>query len=135
MSITDSCLRYFADVSKKLQKGHNFWQFKDHKSGRRYENKVYDPIFFICFSSSVKKPHFCILNLSKFIFLGHPFVHSGLQNTWILEVKAVRLGFCPIRFKKDTHWEKWKTRFYFFYWVENKFRNVQGNLMIYKVTE
>ena len=24
-----------------------------------------------------------------------PSVHSGLPNTWILEVKALRLGFCP----------------------------------------
>ena len=69
------------------------------------------PFFSSAFRAlTVKKPHFCILNLSKFIFLGHPFVHSGLQNTWILEVKAVRLGFCPIRFKKDTHWEKWKNQ-------------------------
>ena len=32
------------DISKKIQKGHNFWQFKDHNSGRRHENQTNDPI-------------------------------------------------------------------------------------------
>ena len=30
---------------------------------------------------------------------GLPLVHSGLQNTWILEVKAVRSEFCLVRFR------------------------------------
>ena len=34
---------------------------------------------------------------------GAHFGHSGLQNTWILEVKAVRSEFCPIRFRKHTN--------------------------------
>ena len=33
---------------------------------------------------------------------GPPLVHSGLQNTWKLTVKAVRLGFCPVQFRKYT---------------------------------
>ena len=38
--------------------------------------------------------HICIWKLSKFIFMEPPpFVHSGLQNTWVLEVKAVRSDF------------------------------------------
>ena len=42
-------LRFFADISKKLQKRHNFWQFKDHKSGKTYETKTNYHIFFTCF--------------------------------------------------------------------------------------
>ena len=43
--------RVFADMNKKLQKGYNFWQYKNHKSGRRYDNSTNDATFFICFSS------------------------------------------------------------------------------------
>ena len=39
-------LRVFADINKKLQKGHNFWQFKDHNSRKRHENQTNDSIFF-----------------------------------------------------------------------------------------
>ena len=41
--------------------------------------------------------HFCIWKLSKFIFVGPPWIHSGLQTTWVLEVHAVRLEFGPVR--------------------------------------
>ena len=67
------------------------------------------------------------LGTSFLLLWGHPLVHFGLQNTWILEVKAVRLGFCPVQFRKHTHWviyEKSAVQ------VENKFQDVQGNLMI-----
>ena len=107
-----------------MQKGHNFWQCRDHNSRRRYENKTTDPIFFICFSTpNCLGASFLHLKIVKVHILGSPLVHSGLHNTWILEVKAVRLGFCPVRFRKYTCWEKWKTRFCFFYRVENIFQN------------
>ena len=43
----------------------------------------------------------------------------------------MRLEFCPVQFRKYTHWGKWKNRFCFFYWVKNKFQNFQGKLMVY----
>ena len=78
-----------------MEKRHNFWQSKDHNLKRRRENQTDDPIFFICFSSPVSENHSSIWKLSKLIFMGSPLAHYGLQNTWILEVKAVRLGFVP----------------------------------------
>ena len=116
-----------------MQKGHNFWQFKDHKSGRRHENQTNDLNFFICFSSPNSLGNsFFNLKIVKIHFHGVPHLaHSSLQNTWILEMKAVRLGFSPVLFRKYTHSGKQKTRFYFFYQVENKFQNFQGNLMVY----
>ena len=42
-------VRFFPDISKKMQKEHNFWQFKDYKLGRRYENKTNDPFFHLLF--------------------------------------------------------------------------------------
>ena len=115
-----------------MQKGHNFWQIKDHNSGRRHKNRTNDPIFLICFKSpNCLGNSFFHLKVVKIHFHGVPHLaYSGLQNTWILEVKAVRLGFCLVRFRKYTHWGKSKTRFYFFYRVDNKFQNFQGNLMV-----
>ena len=101
-------LRFVADISKKMQKGHNFWQFKDHNSGRRHENQTNDPIFFTCFSSpNCLGNSFFHLKIVKIHFHGVlPLAYSGLQNNWILEVKAVRLGFSPIQFRKYTYWRK-----------------------------
>ena len=42
-------LRFFAEVSTKLQKMHFFRQFKDHNSGGKYGNWTNDPIIFIYF--------------------------------------------------------------------------------------
>ena len=42
-------------------------------------------------------------------------------------MKPLRLGFCLVRFRKHTHIEKQKTRFYLFYQVQDFW----GNLMIY----
>ena len=75
-----------------MQKRHNFWEFKDHNSGRRHENQTNDPIFFICISSpNCIGNSFLHLKIVKIHF--HrvpPLTYSGLQNAWILEVKAVR---------------------------------------------
>ena len=39
--------------------------------------------------------------------MGSPqLFHSGLQNTWILDVKDGRSEFCPVRFRKHSHWGK-----------------------------
>ena len=41
--------------------------------------------------------HFLYLKIIKIHFhVVRPLVHSGLHNTCILEVKAVRLEFCPV---------------------------------------
>ena len=96
-------------------------QFKDHKSRRRHENQINDPFFSPAFWENCQK-------LFHWVF---PLVHSGLQKTWILEVKAVRLGSCPIRFGEHKLWGKQKNKFYFFYRVENKLKNFLGNLMVY----
>ena len=63
----------------------------------------------------------------------HIFVHYGLQNSWILQVKTVRSEFFPVRFKKHTHSGKQKIWFYFFCRVESKLQNFQCNLMIYTI--
>ena len=42
-------LRFFTEVSIKLQKMHFFGQFQDHNSGKKHENYTNDPIFFIYF--------------------------------------------------------------------------------------
>ena len=93
-----------------MQKGHNFWQFKDHNSGRRHENQTNDPIFFICFSSpNCLGNSFFHLKIVKIHFHGvPPLAHSGLQNTWILVVKAARWWFCPVQFRFDSHIEESK---------------------------
>ena len=87
-------LRFVAHISKKMQKGHNFWQFKDYNSRRRHENHTNDSIFFICVSSpNCLGNSFFHLKIVKIHFHVVPsFSHSGLQNTWILETKAVILG-------------------------------------------
>ena len=123
--------RFLAEVSTNLQKMHYFGQFKDHNSGSK-KRKLYKwphfvhLLFELCLGYS-----FLYSKIVKIHFHGVSFlVHSGLQNIWILEVKAVRLGFSPVRFKKHTLGKMKSQVFYFFYWVENKFQNVQGNLMI-----
>ena len=98
-----------------MQRGPYFWQFKDHNSGRRHEKQTINPILFICFSSpNCLWNSFLQLKIIKIHFYGLPaLVHSGLQNTWILEVKAVRLGFCTVWFRKHTLEESKKTGFIF----------------------
>ena len=83
-------LRFVADISKTIQKGHNFLQIKDHNSGRRHETQTNDPIFFICFSSTnCLWNSFFHLKIVKIYFHEVPLsAHSGLQNTWILEVRT-----------------------------------------------
>ena len=110
-------LRFVANKRKKIQKGHSFWKIKDHESGRK-------PHFFLCFSSpNCLGNSFFHLKIVKIRFHGVlPWAYSGLQNTWTLEIKAVRLGLCPVWFRKYTHWGHWKTRFYCFYRVENEFQ-------------
>ena len=122
-------------ASIKNCKKTQFWQFKDHNSGRRHEKQTNDPIFFICVSSPS-----CLGN--SFLYLGIVKIHfhgilslvntffSGLQNTSILQVKVVvRSGFCSVWFRKHIHWGKVKKKtgfIYIFYWVENKFQNAHG---------
>ena len=83
MYINCYSLRLFADISKELQKGHNFWQIKDHNSGRRYENKSNEASFFNSFSrSNCLENSLLHFNIVKIHFHGvPPLVHSGLQNT------------------------------------------------------
>ena len=93
-------LRFVPEINKKMQKGQNFWQFKDHNSKRRHENQTNDPISFICFSSpncfGNSSFHLKIVKINfhgVLIFHDNPLALYGLQNTWILETKAVRFGF------------------------------------------
>ena len=98
--------RFLAEVSTNLQKMHYFGQFKDHNSRRKKGNYTNDSIFSSTFwAVTVCDIHFCIWKLSKFIFMGSsfPFVCSGLQNTWILEVYAVRSEICLVWFRKYKH--------------------------------
>ena len=55
--------------------------------------------FFTYFlSSNCLRYSFLYLKIIKIHFYEvPPLVHSGLQITWILVVKAVRSEFCPIR--------------------------------------
>ena len=86
-------IRFFADVSKKLQKVYNFWQFKDHNSGRRYENKTNNPIIFICFLS----PN-C---------LGTSFLHLKIVKIHFHGVTLLSILVCKIpEFSRWKLWEK-----------------------------
>ena len=63
-----------ADISKKLQKGHNFWQFQHYDSGKRPSNQRSDLIFFICFSSpNCLGNLFLRLKIVKIHFHGAPY--------------------------------------------------------------
>ena len=98
--------------------------FRGHESMETW-NQTKDPVFLICFSSpNCLGNSFLLLKIAKIHF--HevpPLAHSGLQNTWILEVKVVRLGFCAVLFRKHMYTlKKIISRFYFFYRVENKFQ-------------
>ena len=92
--------RCFDDISKKLQKGHNIWQFKDYNSARSHENQTNDPILFICFLI----PN-CLVNLFLHLKIVKihfhevpPLAHSGLQYTWILRQKCeIRVLSCWIQ--------------------------------------
>ena len=93
-----SRLRFLANISKKLRKGHNFWHFNlrtitqegDMKT-KQMTRFVFHLLFGLCLGNFI----------FNFIFT---LVHSGLQNTWILKVKAARLEFCLVRFRKYTQW-------------------------------
>ena len=52
-------------------------------------------------------------NCQNSFLWGLPFVHSGPQNTWILEVQAVRSEFCLVRFRNIHIKESKKPRFTF----------------------
>ena len=66
--------------------------FTYHSSGRRHENQTNSPIFFIGFSSPncLGNSFFHLKNVKIHFYEVPPFFHSGLQNTWILEVEAMR---------------------------------------------
>ena len=53
------------------------------------------PFFSSTFRALFINLTFAFKNCQNSFLRGHPLVHSGLENTRILEVKAVRLGFCP----------------------------------------
>ena len=90
--------RFLAEASTNVQKMHYFGQFKDQNSGRKKGVRQMSPFFSSTFRAlTVCDIHFCIWKLSKFIFVGPPWIHSGLQTTWVLEVHAVRLEFGPVR--------------------------------------
>ena len=82
--------------SQIWKKKHYFGQFKEHNWGRKKGNYTNHPIFklwlFVIFI-------FVFENCQNSFSWGSPLVHSGLPNTWILEVKAVRSEFCLVRFR------------------------------------
>ena len=66
--------------------------------------------------------HICIWKLSKFIFMEPPpFAHSGLQNTWVLEVKVVRSDFVVFNSGNINIKESKKPSFNFFFDLRTKF--------------
>ena len=96
--------RFLAELSTNLQKMHYFGQFKDQLKKEKRELDRW-PHFFIHFlSTNCLRYSFLCLKIVKIHFHGVLLlVCSGLQNTWILEVKAARSEFCPVRFRKYTH--------------------------------
>ena len=123
----------YNSLRRVAKKGTIFDNLKTITQERDMKTRKMTPFFLSFFSSpSCLGNSFLHLSIVKIHFdRGPPLTHSDLQNIWILIVKAVRLGFCPVGFKKPTHWGKQKTRFYFFYRVENKFWIFQGNIMVY----
>ena len=96
-----SSLWFFADISRKSQKWHNLWQFKYHNSERRHENQTNGPFIFFSRPNCFGNP-FLHLKIVKISFHGipSPFGPFWYAKPLILEVKAAKLGFCPIRFRK-----------------------------------
>ena len=73
------------------------------------------PFFYLLFEPNCLGNSFLYLKIAKILFHGvSPLVHSGLQNASIFEVKAVRLGFCPVRFRNIHIEENKKLSFTFF---------------------
>ena len=75
----------FLVVSKNLQKMHYFRQFKDHNSGKKLDKWPHFSHLFFEFYLSVIFI-FVFENCQSWFSWSPPFVHSGLQNVWILEV-------------------------------------------------
>ena len=86
--------RFLAEVNINLQNIHCCWQSKDYNSGRKKGNLLLLCLWYLFLYLKNVKIHFQWVPI---------LVLSGLQNTLILEMKAVRSKFCLIRFKKHTH--------------------------------
>ena len=59
-------------------------------------------------------------------------VHFVLQNTWILEVKTLRLGFSLVCFRKHTYWGEYKVRLHFFFELRVNFKTFRVISSYYK---
>ena len=85
-----------------MPKSYYFGQLKDHNLGSKKGKHRNDAIFYTySLSSNCLWYSFLYLKIVKIHFHGiTSSVNSGLQNTWILEVEAVRSEFCPVWFRK-----------------------------------
>ena len=92
-----------------------FWVIQEpqlRKEKRKLDKWPHFSIYFL--SSNCLWHSFVHLKIVKIHFHGVPsLVYSGLQNTWILGVKAVRLWFCFIWFRSIHIEESKKTGFTF----------------------
>ena len=101
-----------------MGKGHNFWQMKDHNSGRRHENQINYSICFICLSNSN-----C---------LGNSFLHLKIVNIHFDGV--LPLTHSGLQMPEFGRWKLWhieESKTPDFTLVENKLQNFQSNLMAY----
>ena len=111
---------FLAELSTNLQKMHYFEQFKDHNSGKK-EIRQITPFFSSTFwAPTVCDIHFCIWKLPKFIFMG-----SSFRPLW--SAKYLNFGGVSCETRILSRWiqetytlRKIKTRFYFFFQVENQ---------------
>ena len=123
--------RFLPEVSTNLQKCTILGNLKTiTQEGEKKIRQILP--FLIYFLSSVCVTfNFVFENCQNSFSWGPTLVHSFWSTQYLnLEVKAVTLELCLVRFNKHTHRRKWKTKFYFFYQIENKSKNIQGNLMI-----
>ena len=111
---------FLAQLSTNLQKMHYFEQFKDHNSGKKEIGQI-TPFFSSTFwAPTVCDIHFCIWKLPKFIFMG-----SSFRPLW--SAKYLNFGGVSCETRILSRWiqetytlRKIKTRFYFFFRVENQ---------------
>ena len=115
--------RFLAEVNTNLLRMHYFGQFKDHNSGKIKGNYKNDPIFFIYFLiSNCQWYSFLHLKIAKTHF--HGVLLSSILFGKIPEFRRYKLwdqNFVSFDSGNIHLKESEKTRFYFFFRVENQF--------------
>ena len=112
-------LRFFVEVSSKLQRMHFFRQFKDHNSGTEHGNYTNDPVFFIYFFCSTCLSR-SVLNLKilKIHFHRDHIFHFSFGPFWSLKYlifSKLLIRAAHHSFLESRHAEATKNLYYVFF--------------------